>query len=405
MVAGGPRSANFVLVRYNPDGGLDFTFGTGGRVTTGHAGGNSQATALALQKDGKIVAAGGSFIAFHPKFVLARYEGGPSDGAPFLKLDLNQRSFVPGETLRAGVLEANFGPEVMLDRYFGALLPSGTGPAFGCPADDAIVFLTTRIVLTCLSAPPQTFEPWTRNLLLPAGLPATNTPDFFSIVWPSEAPMGTYTFFVVFTHAGTVDIVALATASASLSLISPEAPSSLTVTGTCETVTISWRDNSSGENGFRIERKSEGGSFVEIATVESGVIWYRDIGLTPGAVYTYRVRAYRGALNSPYSNQAVVTGGPVRPQAPTNLTAVDVSSGIRLTWQDNSSNESGFKIVRKLSTWFSTSEWVEIATVGPGVTSFEDRYRALVSVTHSYFVYAFTGTCPSGSSNTSSVER
>jgi len=289
-------------------GDLDPSFGSGGIVITDF-GGSESAAALALQKDRKIVAAGRSFFAFHPKFVLARYEGGPSDGAPFLKLDLNQKSFVPGETLRAEVLEANFGPEVMLDRYFGALLPSGTGPAFRCPADDAIVFLTTRIVLTCLSAPPQTFEPWARNFLLPAGLPASSTPDFFSFVWPSEAPMGTYTFFVAFTRAGTVDIVALATASANPSLVSPEAPSGLTATAACETVTISWRDNSSGETGFRIERKSEGGSFVEMATV------------------------------------------------------------------------------------------------GPGVTSYEDRYRALMSVTHSYFVYAFTGTCPSGSSNISSVER
>ena len=255
--------------------------------------------------------------------------------------------------------------------------------------------------MTCLSASPQTFEPVARNLLLPAALPSFNTPNFFSIVWPFEAPIGTYLFFIAFTRAGTVDIVALATMSASFSVESPKAPSNLTATAFCRTVTLRWQDNSSGENGFRIERRSEGGSFVEIATVRPGVTWYEDAGLTPGVVYAYRVRAYRGDLYSTYSNEATVTGGPEPPQAPTNLTATAVSSGIRLAWQDNSSNESGFKIMRKVSALYGLfqSDWIEIATVGSGVTSYVDRPSpTIVKVTYSYLVYAINGTCPSNGS-------
>jgi uncharacterized delta-60 repeat protein len=379
------------LARYNPDGRLDLPFGTGGTAATG-----SGATALALQADGKIVTVGGL-----GNFLLARYEGGSSEGAPLLRLDLNQSSFVPGETLRAGIAEANYGKEIMVDKYFGALLPPAAGPGLGCPAGDAIVFLTPRMVLTCRSASPQTFEPVARNLLLPAHFPALRTPNFYSIVWPSEAPTGTYTFFIAFTRAGTVDILALATTSASFSAEPPKAPSSLTATAPCRTVTLGWRING-GQNGFRVERRSEGGSFVEIATV-AGVAWYQDGGLTPGVVYTYRVRAYRGALNSTYSNEAVVTGGPEPPQAPTNLTATAVSTGIRLAWQDNSNNESGFNIERKVSALFLyTSDWQEIATVGPGVTSYQDRPApTIVRLTFSYAVRAFNGTCSSGSSTTS----
>lgn len=50
---------DFALVRLNPDGSLDSTFGTGGQVTTDTSAGiNSHANALALQADGKILVAG-----------------------------------------------------------------------------------------------------------------------------------------------------------------------------------------------------------------------------------------------------------------------------------------------------------------------------------------------------------
>jgi uncharacterized delta-60 repeat protein len=66
---------NFILVRYNPDGSLDPTFGAGGRVTTDF-GGLDGANALAIQSDGKLVAAGvgaraGSLLG--DEFALARY--------------------------------------------------------------------------------------------------------------------------------------------------------------------------------------------------------------------------------------------------------------------------------------------------------------------------------------------
>jgi uncharacterized delta-60 repeat protein len=55
IVSGG--QTDFALARYNSDGSLDSTFGSGGKVTTDF-GGNDQAVAVAIQPDGKIVAAG-----------------------------------------------------------------------------------------------------------------------------------------------------------------------------------------------------------------------------------------------------------------------------------------------------------------------------------------------------------
>jgi uncharacterized delta-60 repeat protein len=48
----------FSLARYNPDGSLDSTFGTGGRVQTDIGDGNERAHGVSTQTDGKIVAAG-----------------------------------------------------------------------------------------------------------------------------------------------------------------------------------------------------------------------------------------------------------------------------------------------------------------------------------------------------------
>jgi uncharacterized delta-60 repeat protein len=69
---------NFEIVRYNPNGSLDRSFGNGGIVTTTFPAG-SYAFDVALQPDGKIIAAGTVFVAFDPgeqsdtDFALARY--------------------------------------------------------------------------------------------------------------------------------------------------------------------------------------------------------------------------------------------------------------------------------------------------------------------------------------------
>ena len=68
LVAAGGSSGNFALVRYNPDGGRDTSFGDGGLVRTDLSG---SARALVLQPDGKLVAAGSS----GRFFALARYFG------------------------------------------------------------------------------------------------------------------------------------------------------------------------------------------------------------------------------------------------------------------------------------------------------------------------------------------
>jgi len=66
-------SEEFGIVRLLPDGSYDPAFGTGGWAITDFAGGNDQANAIAIQPDGKIVAAGFTRTGADADFALARY--------------------------------------------------------------------------------------------------------------------------------------------------------------------------------------------------------------------------------------------------------------------------------------------------------------------------------------------
>src|SRR3989441_110338 len=65
----------FALVRYNANGSLDSSFGTGGKVTTPIGSIDDEAIALVLQPDGKLVAAGYAYNGSDTDFALVRYLG------------------------------------------------------------------------------------------------------------------------------------------------------------------------------------------------------------------------------------------------------------------------------------------------------------------------------------------
>jgi uncharacterized delta-60 repeat protein len=73
IVAAGATTNTFALARYNGDGSLDHRFGRGGRVVTDFGAlALSNASAVAIQRDGKIVVAGvGEDVDYH--VALARF--------------------------------------------------------------------------------------------------------------------------------------------------------------------------------------------------------------------------------------------------------------------------------------------------------------------------------------------
>ena len=69
------ESSNFGLARYNADGSLDETFGTGGLVSTDiQANSVDQGRALTIQDDGKVLVTGSTFVSGRGQVLtIARY--------------------------------------------------------------------------------------------------------------------------------------------------------------------------------------------------------------------------------------------------------------------------------------------------------------------------------------------
>ncbi len=73
IIVGGAAGGDFALVRYAADGSVDSDFGTAGVVVTDHNGGGDAVKALAIQADGKILAAGITGTSNNFDFLIVRY--------------------------------------------------------------------------------------------------------------------------------------------------------------------------------------------------------------------------------------------------------------------------------------------------------------------------------------------
>jgi hypothetical protein len=164
----------------------------------------------------------------------------------------------------------------------------------------------------------------------------------------------------------------------------PTAPSNLTANAITDTqVNLSWTDNSNNESGFEIQRKEGGGIFSLIDTVQGDVTSYEDKTVSGETTYYYQIRAYNVGGNSGFSNTTSVTTPPI---APSNLNAEVLSSSkIRVTWQDNSTIETGFKVWQKKGS----GSWQLKSTVGANVTS-KDITGLEETTTYCYKVRAYS---------------
>lgn len=147
-------------------------------------------------------------------------------------------------------------------------------------------------------------------------------------------------------YSGYSPVLSVTTASEP---IPPAAPSNLAAEALSATsIRLSWTDNATDEQYYRVERSLDGASFAEVALLSAGTTTWTNSGLAPSTAHTYRVRASRGTIYSTYSNAAMATtdSGPI---APSNLQATALSaSSIALTWSDNASDEQYYHIERSI---------------------------------------------------------
>jgi len=144
---------------------------------------------------------------------------------------------------------------------------------------------------------------------------------------------------------------------------------------------LSWIYEQGDITGFDLERSPAFATGT--VSVDASVRGYVD-QCGPGS-FSYRVRAVGPAGASGFSGWATVTVSETYPAAPGNLVVTDLGTQgqIRVLWQDNSTNESGFRVQRQ--TIQSDGSWgtaADLPDAGAGVVQVIDvpaagqhRYR------------------------------
>ncbi|MFL5517157.1 MAG: fibronectin type III domain-containing protein, partial [Gemmatimonadales bacterium] len=176
----------------------------------------------------------------------------------------------------------------------------------------------------------------------------------------------------------------------------PAAPSGLTASVlSASRAALTWTDNSTTATAFGLWRRSGSGPFIRIALLPSDTTRYTDTDLTPSASYLYHVQAINLGGASDWSNDAVAAAWPPALAPPTFLSAaLGTLATARLTWSDNSDDETAFAIWRR----DGAAAWARVGVVPPNSTRFID-HGLLPGATYAYRVRATNDSTPSEWSN------
>jgi hypothetical protein len=164
----------------------------------------------------------------------------------------------------------------------------------------------------------------------------------------------------------------------------PGAPGNLNATAISSSeIDISWTDTSDDETGYRVERRPNGGTYGTVATLAADSITYSDAALSAGSTYEYRITAFNAEAESSATTSATtLTAAPV---APSNAIANVISaSEIDLSWTDNSSNETGYRIERRISG----GSYSTLTTLAANTNSYTDS-TCDAATSYEYQIIAF----------------
>lgn len=126
----GGNNNDFALVRYNSDGSLDSNFYNGGKALTEMGATNEILKSLAIQPDGKIIAAGETFLTWHSDVAVARFN---TDGTLDTNFDGDGRvttEFTASRNDRTGAVAIQPDGKIIVGGSTNVAFQSITDPAF-----------------------------------------------------------------------------------------------------------------------------------------------------------------------------------------------------------------------------------------------------------------------------------
>jgi len=119
----------------------------------------------------------------------------------------------------------------------------------------------------------------------------------------SEGISYTYRIMAISTSGGYSDYSSEAAAVTYLNT-----PTGLTLTNLANgNISLSWVDNSQNESGYIIQRRTESGTYTQLASVAQDVNTYTDASSAVGTKYYYKVKAFNSVAESEYSNETNMT--------------------------------------------------------------------------------------------------
>jgi hypothetical protein len=214
---------------------------------------------------------------------------------------------------------------------------------------------------------------------VPATVPGSTTTGLRSVEAGTVAPQTRYCFMVnAYTayNSSSSGPVCITTPS-----WPPKAPSNMAITARTQTsMTVSWTDNSTDEQGFELHHWVQGATTsapIELVAAHTGTgTMTATVGsLTPATAYCFQVTAYNqrpagsgtGGRTSGGSNAPCMsTAPPNPPAAPSGLSVTGhTQTSLSLGWTDNATNETGYRVDRQQG-----SSWVSVATFGANAHSF-----------------------------------
>ena len=195
-----------------------------------------------------------------------------------------------------------------------------------------------------------------------------------------------------------------------LRLLIVEPPRNLTATSANSQVQLAWTASTETRlQGYHVYRAAtRAGPFTRLTATPQAGTTYTDATVTAGQSYAYMVRTLKlesvpggSYYNLSHGSLATLTANAGATGVPLNPSNLAVTVAGALSWNDNSSNESGFRVERKTNAGGS---YATLTTLAANAISFTDPGPITQGNVYYYRVIATSGAGDSLASNEATLE-